>query len=271
MLDVARFPKAPYNTYNSKWGWYISIPGGPREGGGSVCRRCARGGSNKVAVRRLRAATNRTPAPNLVHSTSQARSTPNATPRPHAPPPGWTWNCLRTDWGPVRVFELQHGAVASPAEGKQNAELLPNATGVVCQTINVTPGQKYRWAARGGPVAARRGPEDVRACSLRTAGRAACTRRRGARAQPRAQGAWRGLVVGSLPPLEALATPVRPRCPSPSQRPPISPPTPPPPPQISTPQAELLLRPPADVRLARPVPRAVHQVRNHDGRDRARR
>lgn len=83
MLDTTRFPKAPYNTYNSKWGWYISIP-------------------------------------------------------------GWTWNCLRTDWGPVRVFELQRGAVASPAEGMQNAELLPNATGVVCQTLDVIPGQKYK-------------------------------------------------------------------------------------------------------------------------------
>jgi len=77
-------PKAPFNTYNSKWGWYTSIPG------------------------------------------------------------GWGFSCLRTDWGPVRVLEIQHGAVASPAEGLQNLELLPNATGVACQTVDVTPGAKYK-------------------------------------------------------------------------------------------------------------------------------
>lgn len=29
-------------------------------------------------------------------------------------------------------------------EGKQNIELLPNATGVVCQTVDVAPGATYK-------------------------------------------------------------------------------------------------------------------------------
>ncbi|GBF92214.1 hypothetical protein Rsub_05296 [Raphidocelis subcapitata] len=82
ILDVEKYPKAPYNTYNSKWGWYISIP-------------------------------------------------------------GWSWNCLRTDW-PQRVLEMQRGAVATAPEGMQNLELLPNATGVACQTVDVQPGAKYK-------------------------------------------------------------------------------------------------------------------------------
>jgi hypothetical protein len=83
--DEKNWPKAPWNTYNSKWGWYNQpFPG------------------------------------------------------------GWTYNCLRVDWGPPRVLEIQRGAVASPAEGMQNLELLPNATGVACQTVDVTPGQTYK-------------------------------------------------------------------------------------------------------------------------------
>lgn len=82
--DIARFPKAPWNTYNSKWGWYTSIPG------------------------------------------------------------GWSYNCLRVDWGPPKVLELQRGAVATAPEGIQNLELLPNATGVACQTVSVEPGAKYK-------------------------------------------------------------------------------------------------------------------------------
>ena len=86
-------PKAPWNTYNSKWGWYTALP-------------------------------------------------------------GWTANCLKTDWMPYggrpMVFEVQRGAVATPAEGRQNVELLPNATGVVCQTVDVTPGARYKLSFQYG-------------------------------------------------------------------------------------------------------------------------
>lgn len=58
--------------------------------------------------------------------------------------PGWTWTCLRTDWGPVRALEIQRRAVATSPEGMQNLELLPNATGVACQTVTVEPGATYR-------------------------------------------------------------------------------------------------------------------------------
>lgn len=84
---MSSHPKAPWNTYNSKWGWYTSFP-------------------------------------------------------------AWTAGCLKTDWMPYggrpMVVEVQRGAVATPAEGRQNIELLPNATGVVCQTVDVAPGAKYR-------------------------------------------------------------------------------------------------------------------------------
>jgi hypothetical protein len=50
---------------------------------------------------------------------------------------------VRTDW-PQRVLEMQRGAVATAPEGMQNLELLPNATGVACQTVSVEPGAKYK-------------------------------------------------------------------------------------------------------------------------------
>jgi hypothetical protein len=39
---------------------------------------------------------------------------------------------------------MQRGAVATAPEGMQNLELLPNATGVACQTVSVEAGAKYK-------------------------------------------------------------------------------------------------------------------------------
>ncbi|KAI8472213.1 MAG: hypothetical protein J3K34DRAFT_519969 [Monoraphidium minutum] len=91
-----KYPKAPYNTYNKGWGWYVAIP-------------------------------------------------------------GWSWNCLRVDWMP-KVLELQRKAVATAPEGMQNLEMLPNATGVACQTVNVAPGATYRLSFYYGRLETGRQP-----------------------------------------------------------------------------------------------------------------
>jgi hypothetical protein len=47
------------------------------------------------------------------------------------------------DWQPNKM-ELQRGAVATAPSGKQNLELLPNATGIACQDVRTVKGARYR-------------------------------------------------------------------------------------------------------------------------------
>lgn len=50
----------------------------------------------------------------------------------HCPPPSH------------RYIEVGRGALATPIEGKQYGELLPNATGNYCQDIKLQKGAQYR-------------------------------------------------------------------------------------------------------------------------------
>ena len=43
-----------------------------------------------------------------------------------------------------RYIEVARGALATPLEGKQYGELLPNATGNYCQDVQLQKGAQYR-------------------------------------------------------------------------------------------------------------------------------
>lgn len=71
--------------------------------------------------------------------------------------PGWYTarpdglsNCVKTDWCGTCLatgkpyFEIWRGALATPAEGKQYGELLPNATGNYCQDVKLQKGAQYK-------------------------------------------------------------------------------------------------------------------------------
>lgn len=71
--------------------------------------------------------------------------------------PGWytarpdgQGHCVKTDWcGTCLVtgkpyIEVGRGALATPIEGKQYGELLPNATGNYCQDIKLQKGAQYK-------------------------------------------------------------------------------------------------------------------------------
>lgn len=51
--------------------------------------------------------------------------------------------CVVVDW-PKPHIEIAHGALATPVEGRQYGELLPNATGNYCQDVKVVQGAAYR-------------------------------------------------------------------------------------------------------------------------------
>lgn len=71
--------------------------------------------------------------------------------------PGWyaarpdgQGTCVKTDWcGTCQFngkpyFELWRGAIAGPVEGRQFAELLPNATASYCQDVPLQKGAQYK-------------------------------------------------------------------------------------------------------------------------------
>lgn len=65
--------------------------------------------------------------------------------------PGWYTTrpdglpCARVDWqNKIWKIEVARGALATPVEGKQYGELLPNNTGNYCQELKLAQGAKYK-------------------------------------------------------------------------------------------------------------------------------
>lgn len=52
-----------------------------------------------------------------------------------------TWLAL---WSFCSYIEVGRGALATPIEGRQYGELLPNATGNYCQDIKLQKGAQYK-------------------------------------------------------------------------------------------------------------------------------
>eukprot|EP00878_Enallax_costatus_P005008 GHUV01005267.1.p1 GENE.GHUV01005267.1~~GHUV01005267.1.p1 ORF type:complete len:246 (+),score=37.75 GHUV01005267.1:194-931(+) len=63
--------------------------------------------------------------------------------------PGWYTTrpdglpCVKVDWQ-SKYIEIARGALATPAEGKQYGELLPNGTGNYCQDLQLQKGARYK-------------------------------------------------------------------------------------------------------------------------------